>query len=124
MVINGSKVVYLAVQWELWVGLGSHGGRSQSRIADRTYPASDAVFPIEPRKVAVRVAVVLFKLFDNVLTDIGVVFLDLFRAAIISFYLVGPACTLSEMCAILLSAGYFEIQPRTTCIPACTVRHP
>lgn len=50
---------------------------AHSPLTTATHPSSDRVLSREPRKVLVRVGVVLSELLDNVLADVGVVLLDL-----------------------------------------------
>ena len=54
------------------------------------FPACNAVFAGESRKVLVGIGVVLADFLDNVLADIGVVFLDLFGAGGIAVLAQGP----------------------------------
>ena len=48
-----------------------------------THPSSDAVLAGETGKVLVRIGVVLFELFDDILADVGVVLFDLLGSVVV-----------------------------------------
>lgn len=56
--------------------------RKEPLVADINivFPARDAMFAGKSRKVLVRIGIVFANFLDDVLTDVGVVFLDLFGA--------------------------------------------